>query len=177
MRPTTTKSMMAAMTRPMLMRASPMSNPMSLKSGLPKMAAMIGLMTPSSSAVDDRLHVEGEDEADGNGEEVALVQELLELLPQALLRRCLLCHVSMPPRGQVSLVRATELSPPPPPASTSTRASLKHAPPAKSLTVSGTSALAVSPPGTCRRHSPFGMRPRPLAAAPRSTRHGTTSDA
>ena len=43
----------------------------------------------------------------------------------------------------------------------STRASLKHAPPARSLKVSGTSALAVSPPGTSRHQMPFGIDTTP----------------
>ena len=46
---------------------------------------------------------------------------------------------------------------------TSTRASLKHAPPARSFSVSGAKVLAVSPPATSDRHSPFGIDadPRP----------------
>ena len=43
------------MTRPMLKRAWLIVNPMSEKSGLPKMAAMIGKMMPFRMAVDDLL--------------------------------------------------------------------------------------------------------------------------
>ena len=47
---TTTKLMTASMTSPIEMRASPMSKPMSAKLDWPKMAAMIGLITPFSTA-------------------------------------------------------------------------------------------------------------------------------
>jgi hypothetical protein len=46
MNPTTTNEMMALNISPMLMRDSPRSKPMSSRFGLPKMAAMMGLMTP-----------------------------------------------------------------------------------------------------------------------------------
>jgi hypothetical protein len=50
MKATTTKLMIAVITRPMLMRASPMSNPIWKMSGLPKMALMIGKITPARIA-------------------------------------------------------------------------------------------------------------------------------
>ena len=78
----------ALMTRPMLMRELPMSKPMSWKSGLPKMAAMIGKITPFKQRVDDLLEVQRDDQADGDGDEVALVEEVLELLQDVFFFAC-----------------------------------------------------------------------------------------
>ena len=50
MKATATKLIAASITRPILIRASPMSKPICWKLVSPKMAAMIGLITPSRSA-------------------------------------------------------------------------------------------------------------------------------
>ena len=55
----TTKLISAASTRPMLMRASPMSNPNWSKLFLPTMAERIGLMMPSMIALTTAYSSEG----------------------------------------------------------------------------------------------------------------------
>ncbi len=84
MNATTTKLIAASITSPMLIRASPMSKPMSWKLLSPKMAAMIGLITPVEQGIDDLGEVQRQDQADGDHDDVALVDERLELVQHVL---------------------------------------------------------------------------------------------
>ena len=143
-----TKLMRAEITRPMLMRASPMANSNWSKLFLPTIAGQDRVDDPVDDRVDVGERLEGDDQAGSNGDEVALVHEVPELAPASSSST-----VSLSQEG-----------------ATSTRASLSDAPAARSEIVAGAKPFAVSPAGRLRSHNPFGMAHRPGRATRRASR-------
>ena len=77
---TTTKLMTASITRPIEMRASPMSKPISCEVRLAEDRRDDRVDHAVEDGVDDLLEVQRHHQADGDGDHVALVDEVLEFL-------------------------------------------------------------------------------------------------